>query len=196
MPTVTIQQKTLKLARVCLPLFQDARRSAIIHGVSDRPTDSTALAFAFDRYDQFRKDGGLVLWDVLKSLPPARFDIPEYFDCDIRYSTTLTGAALLRRLADFRDELSALPAFHSDSRKVYLNLAVRVVLMFGYAIEHEKDFRDVLIVAGTDPEPVEVFEPSDLYPNGTNAPEDLGDTLDPSIFDDAARNAGTATVLW
>lgn len=167
MPTVIIKQKTLRLARICLPLFQDARRSAIVHDVSDRPTDSTALAFVFDRLRAFELSGGKVLWDVLVSLSPARFNIPSSFDCDIRYATTLTGGKLLSQVDAFRDVLSALPAFSSESRGVYKNFAVRAALMFGYAIEHEKDFRDVLIVAGTDA-------------------EDNPTAFDPSIFDSPA----------
>lgn len=194
--TTAVQKAPMKIARECLVLFQDARRAAVVDNVSCNPSDSTGLAYCFDRYDQFKDDGGRVLFPVLMALPPSRFDIPKRFDCDIRYHTTLTGAELLRRLEAFRDELSELPAF-MGCRKVYKNWAVRVALRLGYALSHEKEFRDVLIVAGTDPEPVEAFEPSDLYPNGTNAPAALGDTLDPSIFDEAAsRGAAPATVVW
>lgn len=194
--TTAVQKATVNIARECLVLFQDARRAAVVDSISCNPSDSTGLAYCFDRYDQFKNDGGRVLFPVLMALPPSRFDIPMHFDCDIRYRTTLAGAELLCRLEAFRDELSELPAFYSGCRKVYKNWAIRAALRFGYALSHEKEFRDVLIVAGTDAEPVVAFDPSDLYPNGTNAPAALGDTLDPSIFDDAARNAGAATVLW
>lgn len=164
MPNIKIRQATIKLARECLPLFQDVRRSAIIHGVSDHPTDSTALVFAFDRIDAFERSGGTVLWPVLMSLPPQRFNIPLSFACDIRYKTTLTGVSLLLRIDGLRDLLSTLPAYRSDTRGVYKNFAIRAALRFAYAIDHEKEFRDVLIVAGTDAE------------------DDSG-AFDPSIFD-------------
>ncbi len=167
MPNIKIRQATIKLARECLPLFQDARRSAIIHGVSDHPTDSTALAFAFDRIDDFERSGGTVLWPVLMSLPPQRFNIPLSFACDIRYKTTLTGVSLLLRIDGLRDLLSTLPAYSSDIRGVYKNFAIRAALRFAYAIDHEKEFRDVLIVAGTDA-------------------EDNPTAFDPSIFDSPA----------
>lgn len=167
MPNIKIRQATIKLARECLPLFQDVRRSAIIHGVSDYPTDSTALAFAFDRIDDFERSGGTVLWPVLMSLPPQRFNIPLSFACDIRYKTTLTGVSLLLRIDGLRDLLSTLPAYSSDIRGVYKNFAIRAALRFAYAIDHEKEFRDVLIVAGTDA-------------------EDNPTAFDPSIFDSPA----------
>lgn len=167
MPNIKIRQATIKLARECLPLFQDVRRSAIIHGVSDHPTDSTALAFAFDRIDDFERSGGTVLWPVLMSLPPQRFNIPLSFACDIRYKTTLTGVSLLLRIDGLRDLLSTLPAYSSDIRGVYKNFAIRAALRFAYAIDHEKEFRDVLIVAGIDA-------------------EDNPTAFDPSIFDSPA----------
>lgn len=167
MPNIKIRQATIKLARECLPLFQDVRRSAIIHGVSDHPTDSTALAFAFDCIDDFERSGGTVLWPVLMSLPPQRFNIPLSFACDIRYKTTLTGVSLLLRIDGLRDLLSTLPAYSSDIRGVYKNFAIRAALRFAYAIDHEKGFRDVLIVAGTDA-------------------EDNPTAFDPSIFDSPA----------
>ena len=167
MPNIKIRQATIKLARECLPLFQDVRRSAIIHGVSDHPTDSTALAFAFDRIDDFERSGGTVLWPVLMSLPPQRFNIPLSFACDIRYKTTLTGVSLRLRIDGLRDLLSTLPAYSSDIRGVYKNFAIRAALRFAYAIDHEKEFRDVLIVAGTDA-------------------EDNPTAFDPSIFDSPA----------
>lgn len=167
MPNIKIRQATIKLARECLPLFQDVRRSAIIHGVSDHPTDSTALAFAFDRIDDFERSGGTILWPVLMSLPPQRFNIPLSFACDIRYKTTLTGVSLLLRIDGLRDLLSNLPAYSSDIRGVYKNFAIRAALRFAYAIDHEKEFRDVLIVAGTDA-------------------EDNPTAFDPSIFDSPA----------
>lgn len=162
--TTAVQKAPMKIARECLVLFQDARRAAVVDNVSCNPSDSTGLAYCFDRYDQFKDDGGRVLFPVLMALPPSRFDIPKRFDCDIRYNTTLTGAELLRRLEAFRDELSELPAFNLGCRKVYKNWAVRVALRAGYALSHEKDFRDVLIVAGTDA-------------------EDNPAAFDPSIFD-------------
>lgn len=171
MPNIKIRQKNLKLARECLPLFQDVRRSAIIHGVSDRPTDSTALAFALDRRVQFECSGGTVLWPVLMALPQERFNIPSSFDCDIRYSTTLTGASLFSRIDGLVDAMNALPAYSSDSRGVYKNFAVRGALRLSYALDHEEDFRDVLIVAGdavSDDAPA-AFDPSifdDMFPNG------------------------------
>lgn len=165
--TTAVQKAPMKIARECLVLFQDARRAAVVDNVSCNPSDSTGLAYCFDRYDQFKDDGGRVLFPVLMALPPSRFDIPKRFDCDIRYNTTLTGAELLRRLEAFRDELSELPAFNLGCRKVYKNWAVRVALRAGYALSHEKEFRDVLIVAGTDA-------------------EDNPTAFDPSIFDSPA----------
>lgn len=162
--TAAVQKATVNIARECLVLFQDARRAAVVDNISCNPSDSTGLAYCFDRYDQFKNDGGCVLFPVLMALPPSRFDIPVYFNCGIRYRTTLAGAELLRSLEAFRDELSELPAFYSDCRKVYKNWAIRAALRFGYALSHEEDFRDVLIVAGTDA-------------------EDNPTAFDPSIFD-------------
>lgn len=188
------EKRNLLCARECAVLFQDAARVAVLDGVSNKPTCSTAIAYALDRIDEFERDGGTVLRDVLMSLPSERFNIPLSFPCGERYEATVSGSSLVERLEALRDRLSAeIPSI----RPMYLNYVVRYVLRYGYALSHEEDFRDVLIVAGTDPEPVEVFEPSDLYPNGTNAPAALGDTLDPSIFDEAAsRGAAPATVVW
>lgn len=169
--TAAVQKATVNIARECLVLFQDARRAAVVDNISCNPSDSTGLAYCFYRYDQFKNDGGCVQFPVLMALPPSRFDIPMYFDCDIRYRTTLAGAELLRSLEAFRDELSVLPAFYSGCRKVYKNWAIRAALRFGYALSHEEDFRDVLIVAGdavSDDAPA-AFDPSlfdDLFPNG------------------------------
>lgn len=166
----SINQLTLKLARECLPLFQDARRITIVEDERDRPTDSTALAYMFDKIEEFEQDGGAILWDLLSALPPARFNIPETFDCDIRYSTTITGGTLLARLDDFCDAVSKLPAFINEQHRVYKNWGVRVVLRAGYALAHEREFRDVLMFAGlpSDPDMLET-----LYPNGTNLPDGL-----------------------
>lgn len=105
------------------------------------------------------------------ALPQERFNIPSSFDCDIRYSTTLTGASLFSRIDGLVDAMNALPAYSSDSRGVYKNFAVRGALRLSYALDHEEDFRDVLIVAGdavSDDAPA-AFDPSifdDMFPNG------------------------------
>lgn len=186
-------QRSFQTARECAVLAHYSAAQAVIDGVADKPTPSDALMNDLDRLDGFERDGGAVLSDVIMSLPSERFHIPLSFPCGQRFVFSVSGERLIARLYALRDRLSAeTPSI----RPMYLNYVIRYVLRCGYALSHEKEFRDVLIVAGTDPEPVEVFEPSDLYPNGTNAPAALGDTLDPSIFDDAARNAGAATVLW
>ena len=180
-------------ARECAVLAHYSAAQAVIDGVADKPTPSDALMNDLDRLDRFEQDGGAVLWDVLMSLPPERFDIPLSFPCAARFIYSVAGEELIERLEALRDRLSAATP---SVRPMYLNYVIRAVLRCGYALSHEKEFRDVLIVAGTDPEPVAVLEPSDLFPNGTNSPESLGDTLDPSIFDDAARSAGAHTVVW
>ena len=192
MPNIKIRQATIKLARECLPLFQDVRRSAIIHGVSDHPTDSTALAFAFDRIDvSFERSGGTVLWPVLTSLPPQRFNIPLSFACDIRYKTTLTGVSLLLlELMGCVIYEAPFPADSSDIRGVYKNFAIRAALRFAYAIDHEKEFRDVLIVAGTDAEDnPAAFDPS-IFDSPVLVPSDTDRILNQSRYGSALSERG------
>ena len=179
-------------ARECAVLAHYSAAQAVIDGVADKPTPSDALMNDLDRLDRFERDGGTVLWDVLMSLPPERFDIPLSFPCAARFIYSVAGEELIERLEALRDRLSAATP---SVRPMYLNYVIRAVLRCGYALSHEKEFRDVLIVAGTDPEPVAVLEPSDLFPNGTNSPESLGDTLDPDIFERAERARAAADAV-
>lgn len=187
-----LNQKTLKLARECLVLFQDARRAAVVDQVSTNPSDSVGLAYCFERYDNFKKAGNFVLWELLMALPSERFAIPVSFPCGVRYNTTLSGNNLFSALDNFCSELSAYSAFHSEIRNVYKNFAIRAALRFGYAVERPLAFADVLVCGGAaaSKDASAVFDLDELlYPNRTNSPEALGDVLDPSIFDRARAEA-------
>ena len=159
-------KKNMLCARECAVLFQNAARAAVLDEVSNKPTGSTGLAHFLDLLDAFEADGGAVLVPVLMGLSPKRFDIPDSFPCAQRYEATISGDSLIGRLEALRDRLSS-----SDTpRPLYLNWVVRYVLRAGYALTHEREFRDVLIFAGlpSDPDMLET-----LYPNGTNLPEGL-----------------------
>ena len=148
-------------ARECAVLAHYSAAQAVIDGVADKPTPSDALMNDLDRLDEFERDGGAVLSDVIMALPPSRFHIPLSFPCAARFIYSVAGDDLIARLESLRDRLSAQTP---SIRPMYLNYVIRYVLRCGYALSHEKEFRDVLIVAGTDA-------------------EDNPTAFDPSIFD-------------
>lgn len=160
-------QRSFQTARECAVLAHYSAAQAVIDGVSNKPSPSDALMNELDRLDRFERDGGAVLSDVIMALPPSRFHIPLSFPCGQRFVFSVTGAELIDRLNALRDRLSAQTP---SIRPMYLNYVIRYVLRAGYALSHEKEFRDVLIVAGTDPEDSPAaFDPSifdDLFPNG------------------------------
>ena len=149
---------------------------------------STAIAHALDRLEEFERSGGAVLRSVLMSLAPERFNIPLSFPCGERYEITVSGSALVARFDSLRDRLSAQTP---SIRPMYLNYVIRYVLRAGYALSHEKEFRDVLIVAGTDPEDSPAaFNPSELLSADASRAADPARKkhmtfarIDPSIFD-------------
>ena len=170
-------------ARECAVLAHYSAAQAVIDGVADKPTPSDALMNDLSRLASFENNGGAVLWDVLMSLPPERFNIPLSFPCAARFIYSVAGDDLIARLEALRDRLSAVTP---SVRPMYLNYVIRAVLRCGYALSHEENFNDVLIVAGDDSEGAPVaFNPDQflcdsetldaLFPNGTNAPESLGE---------------------
>ena len=162
-----MMQRSFQTARECAVLAHYSAAQAVIDGVSNKPSPSDALMNELDRLDRFERDGGAVLSDVIMALPPSRFHIPLSFPCGQRFVFSVTGAELIDRLNALRDRLGAQTP---SIRPMYLNYVIRYVLRAGYALSHEKEFRDVLIVAGTDPEDSPAaFDPSifdDLFPNG------------------------------
>ena len=166
-------QRSFQTARECAVLAHYSAAQAVIDGVSNKPTPSDALMNELDRLDRFERDGGAVLSGVLMSLPPERFHIPLSFPCGQRFVFSVTGAELIDRLNALRDRLSAQTP---SIRPMYLNYVIRYVLRCGYALSHEKEFRDVLIVAGTDP-------------------EDAPAAFDPSIFDNCMVPSETDRIL-
>lgn len=182
------EKRNLLCARECAVLFQDAARVAVVDGVSNKPTCSTAIAHALDRLEEFERSGGAVLRPALMSLDPDRFNIPLSFPCGERYEITVSGSALVARFDSLRDRLSAQTP---SIRPMYLNYVIRYVLRAGYALSHEKEFRDVLIVAGTDAEDnPAAFDPSELLSGSASRAADPARKkhmtfarIDPSIFD-------------
>lgn len=160
-------------ARECAVLAHYSAAQAVIDGVADKPTPSDALMNDLDRLDEFERDGGAVLSDVIMALPPSRFHIPLSFPCAARFIYSVAGDDLIARLESLRDRLSAQTP---SIRPMYLNYVIRYVLRCGYALSHEKEFRDVLIVAGTDP-------------------EDAPAAFDPSIFDNCMVPSETDRIL-
>ena len=144
------EKRNLLCARECAVLFQDAARVAVLDGITNKPKDSTSLAHALDRLDEFERSGGEVLFDVLMSLPPERFHIPSSFPCGQRYEATISGSSCILRLEELRDRLSA--AEPSMIRPMYLNYAVRVALRAAFALSHKEEFSDALVSRGVDPE--------------------------------------------
>lgn len=159
-----MMQRSFKTARECAVLAHYSAAQAVIDGVANKPTPSDALMNDLWRLDRFEQSGGAVLWGVLMSLPPERFNIPATFPCGQRFIFSVSGSELIDDLRDLRDRLSAATP---SVRPMYLNYVIRAVLRCGYALSHEKEFRDVLIVAGTDA-------------------EDNPTAFDPSIFDSPA----------
>lgn len=176
-----MMQRSFQTARECAVLAHYSAAQAVIDGVSNKPTPSDALMNDLDRLDKFERDGGAVLSGVLMSLPPERFHIPLSFPCGQRFVFSVTGAELIDRLNALRDRLSAV---NPSVRPMYLNYVIRYVLRCGYALSHENEFRDVLIVAG-DAVPADapaVYDPYRLmFPYRPDPRNSEG--IDPSIFD-------------
>lgn len=183
-----MMQRSFQTARECAVLAHYSAAQAVIDGVSNKPSPSDALMNELDRLDRFERDGGAVLSDVIMALPPSRFHIPPSFPCGQRFVFSVTGAELIDRLNALRDRLSAQTP---SIRPMYLNYVIRYVLRCGYALSHEKEFRDVLIVAGTDPEDAPAaFNPSELLSADASRAADPARKkhmtfarIDPSIFD-------------
>lgn len=181
-------QRSFQTARECAVLAHYSAAQAVIDGVSNKPSPSDALMNELDRLDRFERDGGAVLSDVIMALPPSRFHIPLSFPCGQRFVFSVTGAELIDRLNALRDRLSAQTP---SIRPMYLNYVIRYVLRCGYALSHEKEFRDVLIVAGTDAEDnPAAFNPSELLSADASRAADPARKkhmtfarIDPSIFD-------------
>ena len=178
---------TLNLARECLPLIQDMRRSYCLAHPSLTPTDSAAIGYALYLVGQFQKQGGSICWPSVHALDLGRFNLPSQFPHDIRYRTGISRAIIpaLDRFVD--TELSGVFV-----GRIYRNLSVRLLLRAAYCLTHE-GYKDVHIDAGdaapadapaaydpyrlmfpyrSDPRNSEGFDPSifdDLFPNGTNA---------------------------
>ena len=175
-------------ARECAVLAHYSAAQAVIDGVADKPTPSDALMNDLDRLDEFERDGGAVLSDVIMALPPSRFHIPLSFPCAARFIYSVAGDDLIARFDSLRDRLSAQTP---SIRPMYLNYVIRYVLRAGYALSHEKEFRDVLIVAGTDAEDnPAAFDPSELLSGSASRAADPARKkhmtfarIDPSIFD-------------
>lgn len=181
-------QRSFQTARECAVLAHYSAAQAVIDGVSNKPSPSDALMNELDRLDRFERDGGAVLSDVIMALPPSRFHIPPSFPCGQRFVFSVTGAELIDRLNALRDRLSVQTP---SVRPMYLNYVIRYVLRCGYALSHEKEFRDVLIVAGTDAEDnPAAFDPSELLSGSASRAADPARKkhmtfarIDPSIFD-------------
>ena len=160
-------KRNYKTARECAVLAHYSAAQTVIDDVSDKPTPSEALWHELDRISEFERSGGAVLWSALMMLPPERFNIPCSFPCAARFIYSISGEDLIGRLEFLRARLSAE---NPSVRPVYLNWVIRAVLRAGYALSHEREFRDVLMFAGlpSDPDMLET-----LYPNGTNLPDGL-----------------------
>lgn len=169
---------TLNLARECLPLIQDSRRSYVVSHPSLTPTDSAAIGYTLYLVGQFQKQGGSICWPSVHALDFSRFNLPPQFPNDIRYRTGISRAIIpaLDRFAD--TELS--PVFIG---RIYRNLTVRLLLRAAYCLTHE-GFKDVLMVAG-DTVPADApaaYDPYNLmFPHRSDPRNSEG--IDPSIFD-------------
>lgn len=184
---------TVNLARETLPLLQDARRSYVLAHPTLNPSDSAAIGYAIYLVERFRQQGGAILWNVLMAanFDSARFALPYAFPCDIRYRTTIDRAILPTLDAFCDNELR--PCFEGE---IYRNFVIRAALRAAYCLTHE-GFKDVCIVAGTDPAPAPaVYDPySLLFPSVATAPEVLGDDLDPEIFEREERARAAADAV-
>lgn len=157
-----MKQRDFHCARECAVLFQDAARFSVINGNTNKPTPSLSLGYALDCLDDFEKEGGVVLIEVLMSLPPERFSIPASFPCSSRYNATLSGDVLFDRLADLRARLSANRT-ESTPRPLYMNYVIRYVLRACYALHHPAAFGDAFLAADhADPSAPAAFDPWDL----------------------------------
>lgn len=181
----TTSTLSVKLARETMPMLQDIRRSYVLTHPTTSPTDSAAIGYAFHLVARFKQKGGAILWNVLMSrdFDFTRFNLPPVFPCEIRYV-----AAINRTLVPTLDNFIATELRPCFEGKVYRNFAIRAVLRAAYCLTHE-GFKDVLIVAGTVPAAAPAaYDPySLLFPNGTNSPAALGDTLDPDILERVER---------
>ena len=191
-------KKILKLARSCKELFAIAdteyRREFPEVGGS-RVTNSTLFGYAFDKMQSLF---GVINW--AKVARATVFD-PAEVDCpDIRYTSSLTLPTSLypavnwEALEEFR--AARKPDFVGIRRNVYLPFCVKLILT-AFVLQLRNKLP--LMVAGGDELPEDApaaFDPKELlYPNGTNAPEDLGDDLDPEVFDRAERARAAAVAV-
>ncbi len=169
---------TVNLARICLPLLQDNRRSYIIAHPSVNPTDTAVLGYAVYLIKQFRQQGGDILWPALLALDPDRLNLPPNFPHDIRFRLAISRSII--PLLDRFCESELRPVYKG---KIYRNLVVRAILTAAYCLTHE-GFKDVLIVAG-DTVPADApaaYDPYRLmFPYRSDPRNSEG--IDPSIFD-------------
>ena len=124
-------------ARECAVLAHYSAAQAVIDGVADKPTPSDALMNDLDRLDEFERDGGAVLSDVIMALPPSRFHIPLSFPCAARFIYSVAGDDLIARLESLRDRLSVKTP---SIRPMYLNYVIRNVLRCGYDLRPHRRF--------------------------------------------------------
>ena len=171
---------TVKLARECLPLFQDARRHLVVFNPAvSYVTDSAALNHALGVLGAYTAKNSID-WRSLMALPFDRFALPSAFNGDIRYRTSI-DRVLIPALERFRDS-QLRPCFEGE---IYNLFVIRAALRGLYAVAHPADFSDVLIVGTSFVTSPAALNPNDflcsseeldaLFPNGTNAPESLGE---------------------
>lgn len=176
--TATKTHLSVNLARICLPLLNDARRSYIIAHPSINPTDAAVIGYSVYLIKQFKRQGGDILWHSLLALDPDRLNLPPNFPHDIRFRLGVPRSII--PLLDRFCESELRPVFEG---KIYRNLVIRAILTAAYCLTHD-GFKDVLIVAG-DSVPAEspaAYDPYGLmFPYRSDPRNSEG--IDPSIFD-------------
>lgn len=155
-------------------------------GISSTQAPSIAVAVEY-ALGRVRNIVGVVDWVKLSTLPASAFGVPDFLACGARFQTSMAlKPEVDSQLAEFVEAIA--PDFTAlKKRKPYRPFAV--ALLFRALIAEELGTLPYKVVGDAVPEDAPAaFDPNELlYPNGTNAPEDLGDTLDPEIFDRAER---------
>lgn len=157
------------------------------------PSIADAVGYALDRVHNVV---GVVDWVKLADMPASAFGVPSFLACGIRFQTTMSLAPSVdSALTDFVEAIA--PDFTAlKKRKPYRPFAV--ALLFRAVIAEELGKLPYKVAGGDElPEDAPAaFDPKELlYPNGTNAPEVLGDDLDPEIFDRAERARAAADAV-
>lgn len=129
-------RKSVLCAREVAVLMNEVRKLCVLNDVSDNPSFSTAVAYAFQMAEEFeqRNDARRIDYRILMELDKSIFGIPDSFQTDdVRFNCNLRCSAdLLARIDSLTEFLGKVD--FPDSR-VYRNFAIRALMRAAVAID-------------------------------------------------------------